>query len=683
MIRIKYFLLLCLSILSLIGLTQNANLAWAKSIGGINGDHAYSCALDQDGNLLITGSFSGFADFDPGIADFYLSAAGASDIFVQKLDASGNFLWAFAIGGIAADQGKVIATDELGNVYLSGYFTYTVDFDPGPGVFQLISNGTRDMFVLKLDPDGNFVWAKSVGGTAIERGYGLVVGDSEEVYVAGTFNDKVDFDPGPATVSVMSNGGLDVFVQKMDSAGNFLWVRSIGGSSNDYAYDLSLGIDGEIYVIGSFRDTVDFNPGAGTFEVIAIGESDVFIQCLQANGDLDWVRTFGSTYLDFGYSVLTDQLGNVIISGTFEDIADFDPGPNDYYLSSNGNKDIFLVKLDGSGNFIWARSLGGSSFDYGNALAKDGAGNIYLTGSFTEVMDFNPGSGTFISTSGGNRDIYVLKLADDGGFYWAKTLGGIQGDIGYSIDLDKKGNVYVVGSFMDIVDFDPGSGVYELGSIGDADVFIQKYVQCAADTTIDVAGSCFSYTWMDGITYTASNDSATFSIITEIGCDSVIVLELTIDTVNTNVKMFASTLMAEAAGASYQWLDCDNSFAIVAGETGQNFTPMQHGNYAVEITRNACVDTSECIDTSIGIESIPEKGQISIYPNPVSNTLSIQLGELQQVSVYLYDIDGHLIYSSTGIYAIEYQIQFTQAPGIYMIQVITESGSYFRRLIKQ
>jgi len=222
---------------------------------------------------------------------------------------------------------------------------------------------------------------------------------------------------------------------------------------------------------------VDFDPGSGTFNLTSAGEADIFISKLDSSGNFVWAKQLGGTSIDIGYSIAVDVSGNVYTTGFFYGTADFDPGPGTFNLTSAGYFNIFISKLDASGNFVWAKKLGGPSNNRGNSIAVDASGNVYTTGYFRGTVDFDPGSGTFNLTSAGNSDIFISKLDASGNFAWAKKLGGTSIDIGYSIAVDVSGNVYTTGSFEGTADFDPGSGTFNLTSAGSADIFVHKMSQ--------------------------------------------------------------------------------------------------------------------------------------------------------------------------------------------------------------
>jgi len=209
-----------------------------------------------------------------------------------------NFEWAIAFGGAGKDQVYAISIDASGNIYTTGYFKETVDFNPGAGTYNLTSAGQSDIFIQKLDAAGNFLWAKSFGGTSGDVAYSLSIDASGNVYTTGWFRGTVDFDPGAGTYFLTSEGFKDIFIQKLDAAGNFLWAKSFGGTSGDKAYSLSIDILGNVYTTGYFEGTVDFDPGAETYYLTSEGDADVFIQKLDAAGNFLWAKSFGGEYPD-------------------------------------------------------------------------------------------------------------------------------------------------------------------------------------------------------------------------------------------------------------------------------------------------------------------------------------------------------------------------------------------------
>ena len=408
----KYSRIVSLMIMLFYNYSINAqNLEWAKSLGGTGIDHGRSVTLDLSGNVYTTGSFEGTVDFDPGVGTNNLTSNGNGDVFVQKLDPSGNLLWAKSFGGTGADFGYSISVDASGNVFTAGNFQRSVDFDPGAGTINLTSNGDNDVFVQKLDSSGNLLWAKSFGGTDIDYGFSSTVDASGNAYTTGRFVGTVDFDPGVGTTNLTSNGSGDVFVQKLDPSGNLLWAKSFGGTADDHGYSISVDASGNPYATGFFEGTVDFDPGAGTTNLTSNGFRDVFIQKLDPSGNLLWAKSFGGTDADYGFSIALDATGNAYTTGRFEGTADFDPGVGTTFHASNGYRDVFIQKLDPSGNLLWAKSFGGGNADNGLSIIVDVSGNVYSTGNFEGTADFDPGAGTTSLTSNGFTDGFVQKMS--------------------------------------------------------------------------------------------------------------------------------------------------------------------------------------------------------------------------------------------------------------------------------
>ncbi|PWB76534.1 MAG: hypothetical protein C3F07_03580, partial [Anaerolineales bacterium] len=455
-------------------LFANGDFVFAKRIGGVGYDQANNITVDSGGNLYITGYFDSTVDFDPGAGVSNLTPVGLEDSFIAKYDSSGNFIWAKSMGGFDYDGGDNIAVDSIGNVYTIGYFGDTVDFDPGPGVANLTSLGAYDVFISKLDSDGNFIWAKRVGGTGYDSGKGIVLDPNGNIYMTGSFNGTVDFNPNAGTFNLSSAGSYDIFALKLDGSGNFVWAKGMGGGSGDYGFDLALDSNNNVYITGNFNSTADFDPGAGTANLTSAGMQDIYVLKLNNLGTFIWAKRMGSISNDFGVGIALDSSGNVFTTGSFRDTADFDPGVGTVNVTPAGGYDIFVSKLDNNGNFGWVKTMGGTGSDDGNSIVIDSNDNIYTTGSFSLTADFDPGAGTANLNSVGLHDIFVSRLNSAGALVWAKSMGGIDIDVSAGIALDPSGNVYTTGYFTDVADFDPSAGSFNLTSAGVSDVFISK-----------------------------------------------------------------------------------------------------------------------------------------------------------------------------------------------------------------
>lgn len=449
----KIRLAILLFLFSLQTFSQSPNWLWAKRIGSAQSYDGGACkAIDDAGNMYMCGSFSGQTDFDPGPGTYNMTAI-AADIFVLKLDSANNFIWAISMGSSLADGANALALDGAGNLYISGSFQgMLVDFDPGPGYFFLTDSGD---FVAKYTVNGNFVWAKqlvSPGGFNHLYEMALDTAGTGDIYITGSFNDSCDFDFGPGRSYLYTQGYDDHFVARYDPSGNLVWAKDIGGYYGSAALCLCLDPSGsgDIYTAGEFQGSCDFNPDAGTYILNANGGYDIFISKMNSSGQFVWAKSVGSTGYDRGLDILVDPTNaSVYVTGAFEGTVDADPGPGIFNLTSAGQNDTYFSKFNTSGNFIWAKPIGASSYDEGRKLAVNPAtgGDVYITGFFMGTADFDPGAGTFNLTSAGDYDIYLARYSSAGNFIWAKRLGGTTGDYGLGISFFSSGNLLLSGYF--------------------------------------------------------------------------------------------------------------------------------------------------------------------------------------------------------------------------------------------
>lgn len=436
--------------------TWAQDLAWAKRLGGATYEDGSGVAVDAAGNVFTVGSFSTTADFDPGPGVYNLTSPSSTDVFISKLDAGGNFVWAKRLGGTGQQIGQGIAVDTTGNVYTVGQFAHTIDCDPGPGSYILTPAGDSDVFISKLDNDGNFVWARQLGGASEDLAYGVAVDADGNVYTVGYFS-------------------ATAFVSKHDSAGNFVWSKQVSGTNAVRGRGITLDGAGNVYTVGQFYGTADFDPGPGIYNLTSEGGNAAFVWKLDSDGDFVWVRQVEGPD-DSGYGITHDAAGDIYAIGYFFGTADFDPGPGTYDLHSTSNGDAFIWKLNSNGNFLWARHAGDDGDDVGLGVTVDLAGNVYTVGAFYGTVDFDPGPTTFELTAAGSfPDAYIWKLDSNGEFVWAGALGAIGGSTAASRTVSApSGSVYIVGSFYGTVDFSPGPNTHQLVSAGNFDAFVLR-----------------------------------------------------------------------------------------------------------------------------------------------------------------------------------------------------------------
>ena len=384
----KTFLLFILALCSIALFAQNENWLWAKQAGGPNHDYGYSIAVDANGNSYIIGSFWSIATF--GNTTLTSSGGYYTDIYVAKLDSKGNWLWANKAGGLNWDYGYSIAVDANGNSYVTGCHLSSATF----GTITLTSSGGYDIFIAKLDSSGNWLWAKKAGGTSDDYSRSITVDDNGNSYVTGDFRSSATF----GTTILNTSGYNDIFVAKLDINGNWLWAKKAGGTSEDKGYSIALDANGNSYVTGCFSGIATF----GTTTITSSGDKDIFVAKMDSNGNWLWAKKAGGTSYDYGCCIAVDDNGNSYVTGDFAESATFGTTT----LTSSGYDDIFVAKMDSNGNWLWAKKAGGQSNDGGRSITVDDNGNSYVTGYFEESTTF----GITTLTSSGDYEIFVAKI---------------------------------------------------------------------------------------------------------------------------------------------------------------------------------------------------------------------------------------------------------------------------------
>lgn len=672
-------------------IAQDLNYEWAKTYGN-SGDGSFrNLVVDKSGNIYSVGSFQGSVDFDPGPGTANVSIGGSAlDGYIQKLDSNGNFVWVRAYfapnGSIQSVMCQSITLDDSSNIYVVGTFNGTVDFDYGPGVESVTSTG-YGIFILKLDSAGNFIWVKDLGTTGATQRIGDVKFDSDGfIYTIGYHLGDFEVDPGPNVVNFTGNGG---FLLKLDLNGNFVSASQFKGDSisNGYAYTNSLAIDSlhNVYVTGIFGGTVDFDPGSNMYNLSSNGDRDCFVVKINSLGGFEWAKAFGGRRREASKWINLDPFDGVYIGGGFFDTVDFDTGPGVQNAISKGEDDIFILKLDTAGNFNWVRTFGSASFEYASSISTDGAGNSYTIGRYSGTIDFDPGLGIHSLIPDSVAQLFVLKLDSAGDFVWANRFEGTIFQEGYCIYTNyDSDDILIGGNYRGFIDFDPGIDTALFIAPKVKENFLLKLSQCTIRYGIDSISACNSYTWIDGITYTSNNNTATYLLSngSSTGCDSIVKLNLTITKVDANTRLQGSTIKANAQGVTYQWLDCADNYKPIIGETNDSFIPQVNGLYAVEISSNSCVDTSVCvlIDMLNSIEN-PNLESFKIYPNPNNGFVNIDIEGITILTIKVYSSTGKLVYDSKGINKEKYSFAMDVDPGVYIIEMVTNESQYYKRLI--
>jgi hypothetical protein len=505
-------------------------LVWANTYGSTDFDKVSDIISDEFGNIYSIGRFEGTVDFDPGTAIELKTSAGLQDIYIQKLDGDGNFVWVKTFGGSGNDLGKNISLDEMGNIITLGTFEETCDFDPGIGIMNLSSNGKEDAFILKLNSLGEFLWAKSIGGLDSEDVHNLITDKSRNIYLTGVFYGTVDFDPGPAEKYKTATGSyIDFFVEKMDTDGNFIWVNQNGGDMHDGAMALELDKEGNLLVGGIFSVSMDADPGPDTHMIYAVESSQMFLQRVTSDGN--FIDIFTLPYKTECTGITIDSLENILLLGRFSSTCDFDPGQGTYNITSNGGNDVYVLKLTKDFDFVWAVSFGGNSSDIPNDIQVDDNGSVYVVGTFRgNDVDFDPDPVKNHNLTCGSLDILFWKLTSEGKFCMAMNVGSVNNiDDGSALVVTPEKNVVIGGYYTETADFDPSNGINNHSAAGAVDAFIFKWATCSTPTYNSISETaCGIYTSPSSKYVYTSSGTYNDTIANSIGCDSVITINLTV-----------------------------------------------------------------------------------------------------------------------------------------------------------
>jgi len=311
--------------------------------------------------------------------------------------------------------------DDSGNVYVTGQFYGSVDFDPSGNVDMHNSNGFYDAYLTKFDSTGTFQWAKTWGGSNWDYGHDVGIDSDGYIYTVGWFAGTVDFNPGSGSDPQTATEDPGAYLTKFDSSGTHQWARTWGGSSyQNYDFGLGVAVDGNtsVYVAGRYINTVDFDPGPGTVEHTSIDYTDAFLSKFNTSGDFQWVNVWGGNNWQSVRGVGVDSNGYVSVLGHFNDTVDMDPGPGTLEYTAS-NLDVFTVRMDSSGTFEWARVWGAWANDRTGMLAVDRWDNVFVTGILQGTADLAPSySPCFedpdMHSSSGECDAFVIKYLPDG-----------------------------------------------------------------------------------------------------------------------------------------------------------------------------------------------------------------------------------------------------------------------------
>ena len=433
----KHFFTLVFGMLFSLGISAQAPLQWGIAAQGQGNfyDDAASVTFDSQNNLYVTGYF---ASDSVTFGNITLYTAGVADAYVVKYDAQLNPLWAVSFGGSAEEYGLGISCDSSDHIIVVGNFASASIVLGNDTLINQGTAGTPDMFITRLDANGNFIWSQRQGGRNWDNCAGVDMNTANgDIYVSAAYYLDTMF---IGNDTLLNHGGYDMVLMKFDINGNYLWARNSGGNFNDLANAVAFDVNGYVITSGGFAsDSMKFPTDTLINPVTGLPET--FVVKYDVNGNCIWAQRAGAGDNDHSVAVDVDQSGTIFVGGHFHS-GSFIFG-NDT-LVNQGQGDVYLLVYDPNGNPLWAKAAGGIEQDFGLGVFVDAAGKIYYCGMFQSMsIDFGPYT---LNNSNVNDNMFLIVYDAAGNETGALSGGGPGSDYLYSVVADPNG-IYAVGSF--------------------------------------------------------------------------------------------------------------------------------------------------------------------------------------------------------------------------------------------
>lgn len=479
--------LLCLISLSVSQpfFSQTPTFNWAHAF--TNDFNTKSSAVDANGNYYLAfnigDGWGSSTNMDPNGSAYVSVISGQWSSVLAKYNSNGGFVWMknFTHPSINSFPGVEIKSMVLGpanEMYLTGVFTGTFDFDLGPNTYTLSSPSVFNTFVLKLDSNGDFVWVQALSTTNGTDANQITLDSNNDIIVSGTFSGTQDLDPTAGTTTLTSQGVQDVYMIKLTSVGNFVYAKSFGSSSYDFSGPIATDASNNIYLTGRFSSsTGDFDPNAGSVSLVNNGGSDVFIVKLNSTGNLVYANSFGASSDDQINDLTIDNSGNVTLCGIVTGTSvDMDPTVNTFTYNIQGGSDSYVMQLNSSGNVNWVNILTGTGTENAITIAQNNT-DILVGGAFSGSLDIvNTTTTSVLSTTLTTpySDGFIMRFSTLGQYSWSNKFNADGQVLVQQLDLKSSGEIYTSGVFYGNADFDFSASTNTLTSVAGF-LFISKY----------------------------------------------------------------------------------------------------------------------------------------------------------------------------------------------------------------
>jgi hypothetical protein len=356
--------------------------------------------------------------------------------------AAPSLTWASYFGGSAIDNGRCVAVDASGNIYICGSTSSTSGISTS-GAYQTSMAGSSDAFLAKFSSSGSLLWATYFGGSGSESAAGLAIDNSGNIYIVGYTASSSGIATSGAYKTTFG-GTYDAFLAKFNSSGSLLWSTYYGGSDDDEGEAIALDGSGNIFIAGISASTSGIAT-AGAFQTAFGGIDDAFLAKFNSSGTLSWATYYGGSGIENGFSLTTDTGGHIYLSGNTGSSTGI-ATPGAYQTSLSGIQDGFLVKFSGSGARTWATYYGGSGSENPEQICTDDSGNIFMTGFTTSSSGIATTGAYMTAFGGGTNDAYLAKFTSSGSLSWATYFGASGNEWGIASAVNKSGEVYIAGA---------------------------------------------------------------------------------------------------------------------------------------------------------------------------------------------------------------------------------------------
>ncbi|MCC6186800.1 MAG: SBBP repeat-containing protein [Chitinophagaceae bacterium] len=680
-------ILVCTQILH----AQTPQFHWAFDLQAytVNG-----MAIDSNDNVYVTGSFDDTTDFDPSAAVYKLTPIAGNDVFVAKYNKLGALVWVVSFGSTDHDYAYDIKIDKNNSLVVTGDFWGSLSFDSAGTKKYCYDNGNRDVFVLKLDLNGKYIFCKNLGGLYRDEARALAIDKQGNIYTTGTFYVQMDFDPSPSKVvykpTTFSTVTAEcVFISKLDSNGNYVWGKYFATKRYCRSYAIDVDKYENVYLCGASVDSIDLNPDGGGYTPSPTSATAHYITKLNKNGSFAWAKQVEGyrTFTACPSSVKVDDTGNVymqIWGSQYSSIGATTLPPGMAFITG-----LNLIKFDSAGAFKYLRGIGRGGagpighlkYNSGTKFTFDSQNNIVSAFLIGAKADVDPSDDSVFLYSKSTFSIAVTKIDQSGKLLWAYNFADTITNGPSALALSNRDNIYLSGVFNYKIDYDPSSDT-SFSKSSNGGTFVHKMSSCQVKSNLSIA-ACNSFT-LGAYTYSESGSYKPI-FIAKNSCDSIVALNLSITHTNDSVVKTGSTLTALATSVSYQWVRCP-SYAAIVGATSNTYTPSTTGNYAVIIKDGICTDTSACINTwGLGIpDENHSPQQIAISPNPSTGLCTIHTGiAAKDMQLMLYNNMGTLVLSQKTQSASS-TINIANLPsGVYFIKVFSDKQNLgVQKLVK-